>query len=79
MAYWMVACSVYSCIVIIGVNIRICRRPGHLQAGYGVLRQRRQTVAEANDGLVPVGAVSASVDCPGSCYLATPTDRPDVA
>jgi len=42
-----------------------------------VLRQRRQTVAEANDSLVPVGAVSASVDCPGSCYLATPKVRPD--
>jgi hypothetical protein len=25
MAYWMVVRSVYSCIVTIGVNIRICR------------------------------------------------------
>ena len=26
MAYWMVACSVYSCIVTLGVNIPICRQ-----------------------------------------------------
>jgi hypothetical protein len=28
MAYWMVACSVYSYIAILGVNIRICRMEG---------------------------------------------------
>jgi hypothetical protein len=27
MAYWMVVSSVYSCIVTLGVNIRICRDP----------------------------------------------------
>jgi hypothetical protein len=26
MAYWMVACSVYLYIAILGVNVRICRR-----------------------------------------------------
>jgi hypothetical protein len=29
MAYWMVACSVYSCIAILGVNVRICREGAH--------------------------------------------------
>jgi hypothetical protein len=28
MAYWMVVRSVYSCIVTLGVNIRICRESG---------------------------------------------------
>ena len=28
MAYWMVACSVYLYIVILGANVRICRRQG---------------------------------------------------
>jgi len=28
MAYWMVACSVYLHIAILGANVRICRRPG---------------------------------------------------
>src|SRR5262249_31112017 len=28
MAYWMIACSAYSYIVIHGLNVRICRCPG---------------------------------------------------
>ena len=28
MAYWMVVRSVYSCIVTLGVNVRICRDEG---------------------------------------------------
>jgi hypothetical protein len=28
MAYWMVACSVYLYIAILGANVRICRRQG---------------------------------------------------
>jgi hypothetical protein len=38
MAYWMVVRSVYSCIVTIGVNIRICRdeeRRNHRAYGIG--------------------------------------------
>ena len=39
MAYWMVACSVYLYIAILGANVRICRVPGslaHLTSGWTV-------------------------------------------
>jgi len=35
MAYWMVACSVYLYIAILGVNVRFCRRSGSPAVAFG--------------------------------------------
>jgi len=45
MAYWMVTCSVYLYIAILGANIRICRGQGRERCRHGSMARDAGRVA----------------------------------
>ena len=63
MAYWMVACSVYLYIVILGANVRICRWECGIGVAVGVEGVHRVAMTGDAAGVSAVADAGSPVSC----------------